>query len=453
MKENRSLAISNKIQEIKMDNILGLLKSEFPSSILSNRIDETSTRDRVYTVNNTLLTMVMSSIQQDKSLKNAVHLSFMLHQDTRKETIKALEINIEEQIRAESKNTKRNAGRPKKHELKMPKSLASEISLNTAAYSKARKRVPVELTEKLFKASRIENAKNDYSHWQGHKVFIADGTYFQFQDTPELRKKYEVKRNGASGFGYPQGLLEVIQERGTGQLFSICVSNRHTSELALFNSMIDQMPAKSLMLMDDLYNCYEIIAKCQRLKIEIIVPAKRQRNYDLVEQLHENDEIIRIKAPIKKSQWTNEPEKAESLLMRRIQYKTPDGKDHALLTSILDKKIKSEEIINVFLSRWDVEISIREIKTIMDINIVRSKTPEMAMKEIYVALATYNLIRKIIYASTKDLPFFPKEDLISKFYTLNKDVFIDKKGRVYSRWSTGRRRTAANYYSSDATET
>ena len=38
------------------------------------------------------------------------------------------------------------------------------------------------------------------------------------------------------------------------------------------------------------------------------------------------------------------------------------------------------------------------------------------------------------------MPFFPKEDFIQKFYTLNKDILIDKKGRIYSRWSTGRRR-------------
>jgi allantoicase len=64
----------------------------------------------------------------------------------------------------------------------------------------------------------------------------------------------------------------------------------------------------------------------------------------------------------------------------------------------------------------------------------------MALKELTVALATYNLIRKVIYASIKDLPFSPKEDFIFKFYTLNKELHIDKKGRVYDRWSTGRRR-------------
>jgi len=39
------------------------------------------------------------------------------------------------------------------------------------------------------------------------------------------------------------------------------------------------------------------------------------------------------------------------------------------------------------------------------------------------------------------LPFSPKEDFISKFHTHNQDVLIDKKGRVFNKWSIGRRRT------------
>lgn len=89
----------------------------------------------------------------------------------------------------------------------------------------------------------------------------------------------------------------------------------------------------------------------------------------------------------------------------------------------------------------------------MDVHILRSKTPEMALKELTVSLATYNLIRKIIYASIKDLPFSPKEDFIYQFYTFNTAILIDKKGRVYNRWSTGHRRTEATCNKTDAPKT
>lgn len=452
MKQNRSLAISNKIQECKMGNIIGMLEREFPASILSVKNEGVKTRDRVFTVNNTILTMVLTSVQQDKTLKNSVDLYYMIHQKRKIEAFDELKQNIQVQRDEDNKSLIKKAGRPKTYNLQIPKSLEKDISLNTAAYSKARERVPLELVKDLFKNSRIEQAENCYSHWYGYRVFSGDGTYIQLQDTESIRKEYEVKYNGLPSEGYPQGLLEVIIERGTGQLHSIKLSNRHTSELSLFYDMLDDMPQKSLLLLDDLYNCFEIFAKCKRLKIEIVVPDKKERNYQVIEKLGEGDEIISIKAPKNRSKWLKVNEKAGEILLRRIQCKSPDGKDYVLLTTLLDKNITKEDIHLLYLTRWDIEIGILEIKTIMDINVLRSKTPDMALKELYISLSTYNLIRKLIYAGIKDQPFSPEEDLIHQFYTFNQNILIDKKGRIYNRWSSGRRRNESINTETNASE-
>ena len=290
----------------------------------------------------------------------------------------------------------KKAGRPKKYTVRVPKSLTQDISLNTAVYSKARERVSLALVKDLFDNRRIVNPKNAYSHWYGHSVFIGDGTYIQMQDTPSIRKEYEIKHKGKAIEGYPQGLLEGITERGTGQLHNFKFSNRHGSELPLFYEMIDDLPEKSLVLLDDLYNCFEIIAKCKRKGIEIVAPAKRERNYELVETLGEGDEIIRIKTPKNRSKWIEKNEIATTILLRRIQCKRPDGNQYILHTTVLDKGINKQEIQELYLTRWDIEISIREFKTIMDINTLCSKTPEKALKELTVSLATYNLLKRAI---------------------------------------------------------
>ena len=453
MKLNRSLAISSSIQECKMGNIVGLLEKEFPSQVLERQPERPNGRNRVFTSGNTLLTMVLTAIQQDKTLKNSVDLYYMIHQQHKQQALLELEETMRKQKELDQQLGVKKAGRPKKYAVQLPKSLMQDISLNTAAYSKARERVSLELVGDLFESSRIVEAENTYSHWHGYRVLIGDGTYLQMQDTKSIRKDYEVKHKGESSEGYPQGLLETVIERGTGQLHSFRLSNRHVSELALFYEMIDDLPAKSLLLLDDLYNCFEIISKCKRKGIELVVPAKRERNYELVETLGEGDEIIRISTPKSRSKWLEKNEQAATFLLRRVQCNSPDGKEYVLHTTLLDRKISKQEIQQLYLTRWDIEIGIREIKTIMDINILRSKTPEMALKELTVSLATYNLLRKAIYASIKDLPFSPKEDFIYKFYTLNQDILIDKKGRVYNRWSTGRRRTRATLTQTSATET
>ena len=448
MKSNRSLALSSKIQELRTGDIVGLLEKEFPESIFVSHeksheeLPEKTkkSRARVFTENNTLLSMVLTSVQQDKTLQNSVDLYYIIHQKQKQQALEKIEQSILLQKSEDLKLSKKPVGRPKKVFSALPKSLEKNISLNTAAYSKARNRVSAKTIDNLFKASRVENTSNTYSHWHGFRVFAGDGTYIQLQDTESIREEYEVKHNGVGSDGYPQGLLEVIIERGTGQIYDFKLSDRHTSELPLLYDMLDKLPVNSLLLLDDLYNCYEILAKCNRLGIQIVVPCKRVRNYDVVKRLDEGDEIITIKPPISRSKWNEENETPSTLTLRRITCKSPDGNDYILLVSILDKNIKKDEFQLLYLTRWDIEIGIREIKTIMDINVIRSKSPNMVIKELTVALATYNLIRKIIYASIKDLPFSPKEDLIRQHYSLNQNILIDKKGRIYNRWSTGRRR-------------
>ena len=439
MKMNRSLGLSTEIQKQLKDNRLGMLNSVYPAEFDYKEPDKS--RRRVYTPFNTLQTMVVTATMQDKTLKNSVNIHYISHQKERDLEEKYLK----EQIRKEKEEAllrPRKQGRPKLYKEQLAKSKQEDLSLNTAAYSKARTRVPLELVNELFKKSIINNAKNDYSHWNGYRVFIGDGTYLQIQDTAELREKYAVKHNGVESDGYPQGLLEAIIERGTGQIFSYALSNRHIGELELIYEMVDELPAKSILLVDDLYNTYEIFAKLERENKKIVVPGKRIRKYTVVKKINDGDEIVVIKKPKTRAKWLpdNADDLPEEIKLRRIQCLSPEGKPYILYTSVLDEKIKKEEIVNLYFSRWDIEISIREVKTIMDINILRSKSDLMIKKELGVSLAAYNLIRKLIYNGIKDMPFSPKEDFFQELYTLNKNILIDKKGRVYNKWSTGRKR-------------
>ena len=440
MKQNRSLAISLEIKNATEKNHLQLLSDVFPSNELKEKIPK-NTRNRAYPVLDTLITMVQVATLEDKSLKNAVTLYYTIHQKEREIVKNILEKEIQKQKEYDSKNPA-TRGRKKNYEIKIRKSLEKDISTNTAAYSNARKRVPMSMVDKLFEKSVLKNKINKYSHFYGHEVFVADGTYCQLQDTPELRKIYG-NRTGKNKEGYPKILIEAITSRGTGQIYAYKTAPRTKSELPLFYELLDAVPENAIYLADDLYNSYEIMAKAISKGICFLTPAKRPRNYEVIEKLEDGDEIIKIKRPSQRAKWLpdNNFNLPDNIIIRKIRCVSPDGETYFIVTSLLDKKIKKEEFQMLYLTRWDIEISIREIKTIMGINILRSKTKEMVDKELKVALSAYNLIRTIIYESTKDFPFFPKEDIIYKFYTHNKDVLIDKKGRIYSKWSTGRRRT------------
>lgn len=339
--------------------------------------------------------MVLTATQADKTLKNSVNLYYLIHQHHRREVRQALEESREKEKQLDAKKEKK-AGRPKKYGVQLAGSLQKDISLNRAAYSKARGRVPIEMTEKLFKATGIEQVENTYSHWHGYGVLMGDGTYLQMQDSQALSKEYEVKHKGESQAAYPQALLETIVEPGTGQIHSFPLSKGHVRELALFYQMLDELPQKSLLLLDRLYNCYEIISKCNRAGIQWVMPAQRRRGYQVEEVLGQGDEIIGIKTPKNRSKWLKEKEAGNRFLLRGLECQSPDGRAYVLESTLLAKTIDKHEIQELYQTRWAIEISIREIKTIMAINTLSSQTPEMALKELTVSLSSYNLIRKLI---------------------------------------------------------
>ena len=74
----------------------------------------------------------------------------------------------------------------------------------------------------------------------------------------------------------------------------------------------------------------------------------------------------------------------------------------------------------------------------MDINVIRSTKSDSVLKELVTALIAYNLIRKIIAQTSENRDFSPKRDIIQKHLEAGKTILMDKKGRIYNRWSPGR---------------
>ena len=73
MKLNRSLAISAKFKEFQKANILGLLMEAFPKIEIFES-NTSNNRNRFFSIENTLLTMILTASQPDKTLKNSVVL-------------------------------------------------------------------------------------------------------------------------------------------------------------------------------------------------------------------------------------------------------------------------------------------------------------------------------------------------------------------------------------------
>jgi hypothetical protein len=207
--------------------------------------------------------------------------------------------------------------------------------------------------------------------------------------------------------------------------------------------MIKKLEKNSLLLADDLYNTYYHFCLMLERQCHIIVPGKRDRNYKVIDTICANDQIVEISKTVRpdyvsREEWDKLP---KTILLRRIcyDYPTKNGMEPAVLyTTVLDKKITTADFVAKYTMRWDIEISIREIKTIMDINILRSKSREMLFKELITALTAYNMVRKMIAESADQVGISPQSDIFQKCSPFDRTLLLDKKGRVFFKWSPGR---------------
>ncbi|MFQ3244381.1 MAG: hypothetical protein ACI9SP_001009 [Arenicella sp.] len=76
--------------------------------------------------------------------------------------------------------------------------------------------------------------------------------------------------------------------------------------------------------------------------------------------------------------------------------------DFYIATTLLDAELyPADELADLYLQRWDVELSFRDIKTTMGMDILRCKTPDMVVKEIVMHMIVYNCIRQLMFESAE----------------------------------------------------
>jgi hypothetical protein len=65
-------------------------------------------------------------------------------------------------------------------------------------------------------------------------------------------------------------------------------------------------------------------------------------------------------------------------------------------TFLNEKKYHKKELAKIYELRWQVEINLKSIKSIMNMDMLSCKTPEMVRKEIGIHFLAYNFIRIIM---------------------------------------------------------
>ena len=297
----------------------------------------------------------------------------------------------------------------------------------TGGYAQARLRLPVEFFKNvsLSFARQLHEKYQDQSEWtfRGRPLKMADGTTITIQDTPQNRKRYPMTEGT---LGYPLLRLVVLISFSTGAWLDMKIGphiGKGSGEGSLFLKILmnsEFLQQGDILLVDRLYSSYLILGFCNLKGVDVVtrqLGAMKGEKLKSLKILGEGDRLVELKKP-HPANTTSDPELlkkiADTIILREITYYLQvrgfRTKKIVIMTSLLDPhEYPASEIATLYYFRWNCELDLRNIKTAMQMDTLRCKTPEMIEKELWMYQLGYNLVRASMAQAALSSSVKPRE--------------------------------------------
>lgn len=281
---------------------------------------------------------------------------------------------------------------------------------DTGSYCKARQRLPLKVVTDLTRGTgrEVDQRAEHAWTWKGRSVQLVDGTTVSMPDTEANQKAFPQPRAQKPGVGFPIARLVAVISLATGVVRELALGpykGKQTGETALFRSLWDRFRAGDVIVGDRYFSSFFGIAPLWHRGVDGLFRMHQRRNYDFRRgrRLGVEDHVVRWTKP-ERPEWMEKTLYAqlpEELLIRELRVKVQRPgyrvEDLVLVTTLLDpQEYSKEEVADLYLERWNIELDLRSIKSVMQMDILRCETPAMVEKEIWTHLLAYNLIRKLM---------------------------------------------------------
>lgn len=268
-------------------------------------------------------------------------------------------------------------------------------SSNTGPYCKARQRLSKELMMRLVlhTGQKLHEATIKVWNWKGRCVKLVDGTTLSMPDTPENQKAYPQSKAQKQGLGFPKIRLVAMLSMSSGALINYATApcrGKNTGEHALLRRILDSLSPTDVLVADRYFGTYFLIAELLNRGVDCLFKLHSSRKASQ----RTKDHLIIWTKP-QRPRWmdkTTYQSIPDQLTLRQTKI---NGK--IFISSFLNfKKVTRADLKELYTLRWLIELDLYSIKTVLKMDILRCRTPQMIQKEIGVHLLAYNLIRSII---------------------------------------------------------
>ncbi len=172
---------------------------------------------------------------------------------------------------------------------------------------------------------------------------------------------------------------------------------------------MDKFIRGDVVVADRYFAGYFGIARLQQQGVDVLIRQHQRRHTDFRRgrRLGKRDHVVTWDRPQRPS-WMDQAIYAtmpESIVMREVRVA-----DLTWVTTLLDPDDDGKlELVNLYGQRWQIELDFRSIKTVMQMEILRCKSPDMVRKEIATHLLAYNLVRTVMAQAACLAHVFPRK--------------------------------------------
>ena len=286
-------------------------------------------------------------------------------------------------------------------------------SAETGSYCKARQRPPLGVVSRLVRrtAATLEQRAPKSWLWKGREVLLVDGTTVSMPDTPENQEAFPQPRSQAPGLGFPIARLVAIISLASGVIRDLAIGpyqGKETGETALLRELLDRLKGGEVLLGDRYFASYFGISLLAQRDVDGLFRMHQLRKYDFRrgKRLGIRDHIVCWVKPARPKWMAPEVYKRlpETLRIRELRVIVEQSgfrvDELVLVTTLLDPlEYSKDDLGQLYVERWNIELDLRSIKCMMQMDVLRCETPEMVVKEIWVHSLAYNLIRGVMAAA------------------------------------------------------
>lgn len=283
-------------------------------------------------------------------------------------------------------------------------------SSNTGAYCIARDKLDEQAMHRIVTqtGSAIEESAPEEWLWLGHRVITGDGTTVTMADTSENQAAYPQLSAQKPGCGWPIMRMVVLFALSTGTVLEVAMGRykgKLTAEVSLFREIDSIIQENDVYLADRAYSGWFDIARLASRGAHVVVRKHQRRKTDFRTgtRYGKEDHQVVWEKPGKPS-WMNQDEYEtypEFLTLReiRIHVETPGFRTREIIvvTTLLDPtETTKDDLAALFRRRWQAELNLRSLKTVMQMEHLRCKKPHRVRNEIHAHFIAYNLIRQVM---------------------------------------------------------